>query len=201
MKKELNLDEIKRLYIEENKTLREIAQLMNCGYGTIQKRIKEMGLSRDRFKNTSSSIEELREKIKHLYVDEKLSSNEIGKILGKNGNTIRYHLNQMGIELRPVKKIDQEEFEQLWNQGKSDKEIAEYFGVEELTIKSYRTRGENAGKFNVTRYFSQEEHELSEMQEQMILGSLLGDMSLRLDESKKLVKVSHIVNMIFYKKL
>ena len=30
MKKELNLDEIKRLYIEENKTLREIAQLMNC---------------------------------------------------------------------------------------------------------------------------------------------------------------------------
>ena len=71
MKKELNLDEIKRLYIEENKTLREIAQIMNCGYGTIQKRIKEMGLSRDRFKNTSSSIEELREKIKHLYVDEK----------------------------------------------------------------------------------------------------------------------------------
>ena len=36
MKKELNLDEIKRLYIEENKTLREIAQLMNCWYGTIQ---------------------------------------------------------------------------------------------------------------------------------------------------------------------
>ena len=178
MKKELNLDEIKRLYIEENKTLREIAQLMNCGYGTIQKRIKEMGLSRDRFKNTSSSIEELREKIKHLYVDEKLSSNEIGKILGKNGNTIRYHLNQMGIELRPVKKINQDKFEELWSEGKTDKEIAEYFGVEETTIKTYRTRGENAGKFNVTRYFSQEEHKLSDIQEQMVLGSLLGDMSL-----------------------
>lgn len=185
MKKELNLDEIKRLYIEENKTLREIAQLMNCGYGTIQKRIKEMGLSRDRFKNTSSNIEEMREKIRHLYIDEKLSSNEIGKIIGKTGKTVLYHLKQMGIEIRPVKKIDQEEFEQLWNQGKSDKEIAEYFGVEETTIKTYRTRGENAGKFNVTRYFSQEEHELSEMQEQMILGSLLGDMSLRLDESNR----------------
>ena len=185
MKKELNLDEIKRLYIEENKTLREIAQIMNCGYGTIQKRIKEMGLSRDRFKNTSSNIEEMREKIRHLYIDEKLSSNEIGKIIGKTGKTVLYHLKQMGIEIRPVKKIDQEEFEQLWNQGKSDKEIAEYFGVEETTIKTYRTRGENAGKFNVTRYFSQEEHELSEMQEQMILGSLLGDMSLRLDESNR----------------
>lgn len=185
MKKELNLDEIKRLYIEENKTLTEIAQIMNCGYGTIQKRIKEMGLSRDRFKNTSSNIEGMREKIRHLYIDEKLSSNEIGKIIGKTGKTVLYHLKQMGIEIRPVKKINQEEFEQLWNQGKSDKEIAKYFGVEELTIKSYRTRGENAGKFNVTRYFSQEEHELSEMQEQMILGSLLGDMSLRLDESNR----------------
>lgn len=185
MKKELNLDEIKRLYIEENKTLTEIAQIMNCGYGTIQKRIKEMGLSRDRFKNTSSNIEEMREKIRHLYIDEKLSSNEIGKIIGKAGKTVLYHLKQMGIEIRPVKKINQEEFEQLWNQGKSDREIAEYFGVEETTIKSYRTRGKNAGKFNVTRYFSQEEHQLSEIQEQMILGSLLGDMSLRLDESNR----------------
>ena len=153
---------------------------MNCGYGTIQKRVKEIGLSRDRFKNTSSNIEEMRERIKHLYLDERLSSNEIGKILGKSGKTIIYHLEQMGIERRSTKKINQEEFEQLWNQGKTDKEIAEYFGVEEITIKTYRTRGKNAGKFNVTRYFSQEEHELSDLQKQMILGSLLGDMSLRL---------------------
>lgn len=57
---------------------------MNCGYVTIQKRIKEMDLSRDRFKNTSSNIEEMKEKIKHLYLDKKLSSNEIGKILNKS---------------------------------------------------------------------------------------------------------------------
>ena len=69
---------------------------MNCGYVTIQKRIKEMDLSRDRFKNTSSNIEEMKEKIKHLYLDKKLSSNEIGKILNKSGRTIVYHLEQMG---------------------------------------------------------------------------------------------------------
>lgn len=185
MKKELNLDKIKHLYIEENKTLTEIAQIMNCGYGTIQKRIKEMGLSRDRFKNTSSNIEEMREKIRHLYVDKKLSSNEIGKIIGKTGKTVLYHLKQMDIEVRPAKKINQGEFEELWNMGKSDREIADYFGVEEITIKTYRTRGENAGKFNITRYFSQEEHKLSETQEQMILGSLLGDMSLTAPNSNK----------------
>lgn len=67
-----------------------------------------MSLSRDRFKNTSSDIEEMRKKIKHLYVDEKLSSNEIGKIISKTGNTVIYHLKQMGVEIRSTKKINQE---------------------------------------------------------------------------------------------
>lgn len=55
-----------------------------------------MDLSKDRFKNTSSNIKEMKEKIKHLYLDKKkLSSNEIGKILNKFGRTIVYHLEQM----------------------------------------------------------------------------------------------------------
>ena len=84
----------------------------------------------------------------------------------------------MGVEIRPTKKINQEEFEKLWEEGKSDEEIAEYFGVSVLTIRTFRTKGKNAGKFNIIKNFSQEEHSLSEEQEQMILGSLLGDMNL-----------------------
>lgn len=88
MAKELNLDEVKRLYIEENKTLHEIAQIMNCGYGTIQKRVKDMGLSRKQPRKVSFEMKELKEQIKHLYVDEKLSTNQIGKLLNKDGRTI-----------------------------------------------------------------------------------------------------------------
>jgi len=185
MTKELNLEEVKRLYIEENKIIKEIAQIMNCGYGTIQKRVKDMGLSRNRFKKTSKEAKELKEQIKHLYIDKKLSTNQIGKFLNRDGRTIQYHLKSMGIKLRSTKKINQEEFEKLWEEGKSDKEIADYFGVKEITMKSYRTRGENSGKFNVIRYFSQKEHQLSELQEQMILGSLLGDMALRKDTKNR----------------
>lgn len=62
--------------------------------------------------------------------------------------------------------------------GKTDEEIAEYFGVEVLTIRTFRTKGNNAGKFNQIRYFSQTEQQLSYIQEQFILGSLLGDLNL-----------------------
>lgn len=185
MKLNLDNEEIKRLYIEEGKLIKEIAEIMHCGKTTIQSRLKEMGVETTK-KRSGRGIDKLKdykEQIKQLYLEGK-SSNEIGEILGKSGKTILHHLHQMGIETRPTKKIDQEEFEKLWKEGKTDKEIAEYFGVFESTIKTYRTKGENAGKFNISK-FSKEEHKLSDIQEQMILGSLLGDMNLTSPNSNR----------------
>ena len=179
MKLNLDNEEIKRLYVEEGKLIKEIAEIMHCGKTTIQSRLKEMGVETTK-KRSGRGVDKLadyKEQIKQLYLEGK-SSNEIGKILGKSSKTILHHLRQMGVEIRPTKKINQEEFEKLWKEGKTDLEIAEYFGVSELTIRTFRTKGENAGKFNIIRNFSQEEHKLSDIQEQMILGSLLGDMNL-----------------------
>ena len=187
MKLNLDNEEIKRLYIEEGKLIKEIAEIMHCGKTTIQSRLKEMGVETTK-KRSGRGIDKLKdykEQIKQLYLEGK-SSNEIGKILGKSGKTILHHLYQMGIETRPTKKINQEEFEKLWKEGKTDLEIAEYFGVSESTIKTYRTKGENAGKYNISK-FSKEEHKLSDIQEQMILGSLLGDMNLTSPNSNRLV--------------
>lgn len=179
MKLNLDNDEIKRLYAEEHKLIREIAEIMHCGKTTIQSRLKEMGVetTKKRTGRGKDKLANYKEQIKQLYLEGN-SSNEIGIILGKSGKTILHHLKEMGIERRPTKKINQEEFEELWNNGKTDKEIADYFGVSENTIKTFRTKGKNAGKFNIVRNFSQEKHQLSELQEQMILGSLLGDLSL-----------------------
>lgn len=179
MKLNLDNNEIKRLYVEERKLIKEIAEIMHCGKTTIQSRLKEMGVETTK-KRSGRSIDKLSDykaRIKQLYLEGK-SSNEIGEILGKSGKTISHHLRQMRVEIRPTKKVNQEEFEKLWKEGKSDREIAEYFKVSELTIKTFRTKGKNAGKFNIIRNFSQEEHSLSEEQEQMVLGSLLGDMNL-----------------------
>lgn len=179
MRKNLNNDEIKRLYVEEGKVIREIAEIMQCGRTTIQARLKAMGVetTKKRINRGIDKLSEYKEKIKTLYLEGK-STNEIGEILGKSGKTISNHLRNMGIEMRSTKKINQDDFEKLWNEGKSDREIAEYFQVAETTIKSFRTKKENVGKFNIIRSFSQEEHLLSNIQKQMILGSLLGDMSL-----------------------
>lgn len=118
-------------------------------------------------------------KIKELY-DQGLSNLKIAKELGVGNQTVSKYLKErFGIEKKKhVKQIDQDTFEKLWNEGKSDKEIAEYFEVKELTIKTYRTKGENAGKFNIIRNFSQTEQHLSEIQDQSIRGSLLGDLNL-----------------------
>lgn len=185
MSSKIDMTKVEKLYIEDKLPIRTICKQLGYGYGTLQKTIKKAGLTRDKIKNTKSQkILDLKAQIKKLYVEDKLSSYKIAEKLNLSAKTITYHLNDLGVELRPVKKIDQVMFEKLWLEGKTDKEIADYFEVTELTIKTFRTKGKNAGKFNIKRYFSQEEHELSEEQEQMILGSLLGDLSLSYKEKQ-----------------
>nr|DAF63630.1 MAG TPA: LAGLIDADG DNA endonuclease family [Podoviridae sp. ctz6O13] len=179
MSNKIDIEKVTKLYIEDKLPIRHIAEKLGYGYGTLYKAIKDAGLTREKINNTKSPrILALKEKIKDLYVNKKMSSEEIAKEVDICSRTVIFHLHEMGVKLRPVKKIDHDTFEKLWNEGRTDKEIADYFDVSVFTIKSYRTKGEYAGKYNVKRYFSQEHHKLSEIQEQMVLGSLLGDMSL-----------------------
>lgn len=190
----LNLDEneIKRLYIEEKKMIKEIAEIMNCDRNVITRRLQKLGLKEGKsYKNPKEKVDKLADKkelIKTLYLKGK-TCKEIGEIVNLNEKTVSYHLKNLGIKKRSQKKINQEDFEKLWNEGKSDLEIADFFGVKEITIKSYRTRGENAGKFTRNDYFSEKDLELSNEQEQFILGSLLGDLSIDLTGKMKNAKL------------
>lgn len=131
-------------------------------------------------------MDNYKETIKSLYLEGK-TCEDIGEILGKTGKTISYHLKNMGIPIRSKKKIDQEKFEELFNEGKTDLEIAEWFKVAESTIKSFRTKGDNAGKFTRNNSFQKSKKSLSEIQEQMILGSLLGDMNLSIPGVNRMI--------------
>ena len=190
----LNLDEneIKRLYVEEKKMIKEIAEIMNCDRNVITRRLQKLGLKEGKsYKQPKEKVDKLankKELMKTLYLEGK-TCKEIGEIVNLSEKTVSYHLRNLGIEIRSQKKINQEDFEKLWNEGKSDLEIAEFFGVEEITIKSYRTRGENAGKFTRTDYFSEKDLKLSNEQEQFILGSLLGDLSIDLTGKMKNAKL------------
>ena len=190
----LNLDEneIKSLYVEEHKMIKEIAEIMNCDRNVITRRLQKLGLKEGKsYKQPKEKVDKLADKkelMKTLYLEGK-TCKEIGEIVNLNEKTVGYHLRNLGIEKRSQKKISQEDFERLWNEGKSDLEIAEFFGVKESTIKTYRTRGKNAGKFTRNDYFSEKDIQLTEEQEQFILGSLLGDLSIDLTGQMKNAKL------------
>ena len=190
----LNLDEneIKRLYVEEKKMIKEIAEIMNCDRNVITRRLQKLGLKEGKsYKQPKEKVDKLADKkelMKTLYLEGK-TCKEIGEIVNLSEKTVGYHLKNLGIEKRSQKKINQEDFERLWNEGKSDLEMAKFFGVKEITIRSYRTRGENAGKFTRNDYFSEKDLQLSDKQEQFILGSLLGDLSIDLTGKMKNAKL------------
>lgn len=184
----INIDEPKLIELfNQGIQIKDIAQYFNCGRNTITKRLQKLGLKQGNSykipKIKEDPLKEKKEKIKELYLSGK-TCKEIGNELNLSEKTVGYHLKQMNIKTRSQKKINQEKFEELWNQNKSDKEIADYFGVEKNTIKSFRTRGENAGKFKRTNNFSEQEHVLTDLQEQFIYGSLLGDLSIGKTDSQ-----------------
>lgn len=178
----IQIDEQKLIELfNNNMQIKDLAQYFNCSRDTITRRLQKLGLkqgnSYKQLKPKEDPLKDTKEQIKTLYLDGK-TCEEIGKVVNLSGRTVLYHLHNMNIPIRSQKKINQLEFEKLWNQNKSDKEIADYFGVEETTIKSYRTKGQNVGKFKRTNNFSEQEHVLSTLQEQCIYGSLLGDLSI-----------------------
>ena len=188
----LNENEIKRLYVKEKKMIKEIAEIMHCDRNVITRRLQKLGLKEGKSykepKEKTDKLADKKELMKNLYLEGK-TCREIGLIVNLSEKTVGYHLRNLGVEKRPQKKINQEDFEKLWNEGKSDSEIAEFFGVKETTIKSYRTRGKNVGKFTRTNYFSEKDVKLSDVQEQFILGSLLGDLSIDLTGQMKNAKL------------
>ena len=87
----------------------------------------------------------------------------------------------MEVERRSTKKIDDEKFKDMWDNGATDDEFMKEFGITRATIRGYRSRN----NYHVIQWFSQTEQKLSKIQEQMILGSLLGDMSIKYDSKGK----------------
>ena len=178
----INIDETKLIELFNQGTqIKDIAQYFNCDRNTITRKLQKLGLKQGSSyklpKIKEDPLKDKKEKIKELYLSGK-TYKEIGELVNLSERTIGYHLKQMNIKIRSQKKIDQEKFEELWHQNKSDKEIADYFGVEEITIRSFRTRGNNAGRFKRTNNFSEQEHVLTDLQEQFIYGSLLGDLNI-----------------------
>lgn len=170
----------KNMY-ENGNSIYDISVEMNLSYSMISNYIKSCGLKlATRIELSNKKIGDYKQQIKELY-EKGYNSYEIGEKLNKSYKTILHHLKKMEVERRPAKKINDEKFKEMWNNGATDDEFMKEFDISRATIRGYRSRND----YHTTQWFSQTEQKLSEIQEQMILGSLLGDMSIRYDSKGK----------------
>ena len=139
--KKINLDlwEIKNLYVNHRKTVKQIAQIFNVGETVIYYRLKKLGVIKKRGEIIKLKLDF--DKIRDLYVNQKKSSVEIGKILGVSWLTIINRLKENNIKMRSISETNkilyQEGKLKIWNNGLT-KETNEI--VRKGTKKSTQTR-------------------------------------------------------------
>jgi len=126
-----------RLYVQEDKPPRKIAQMFSCTPATIRNRFRQYGIPLKDTKVKGLNKAQLQK----LYVNEGKSIHEIAKIIGCSHETVRKRCMQHGIKLRPIGNrimgVDKSAIERLYvKEGKSLSKIAEMFSCSPPTVRS-----------------------------------------------------------------
>lgn len=90
-----------KLYCREKLTTRQIAKKHRVAPSTIRSWLVKLDIPRigrwDRF-----SVKPTKEQLEDLYIEQKLSTLKIGKLLNVNRSTVRRWLHEMSIPVRPI---------------------------------------------------------------------------------------------------
>ncbi len=96
------LQELKYLYTHQKLSSYEIAEKTGISHVTIQKRLRKLGIARNRSEATTISAQKRKqvnpialETIKHLYLSEKLSTYDIARITGIPVSTVQKSLKRL----------------------------------------------------------------------------------------------------------
>ena len=127
---------LQRLYVQEDKPPREIAQIFSCTPATVRNRFRQYGipLKDNKIKGLNKA------QLQKLYVNEGKSIHEVAKIMGCSHETVRKRCMQHGIKLRPIGSritgVDKSALQRLIKEGKSLSNIAEMFSCSPPTVRS-----------------------------------------------------------------
>lgn len=127
-------------------------------------------------------------------VEQGFMDSEIAEILNVTRSAILYWRRKLNIKTTftysKISKIQKEAFEPLFNQGLSDYKIASMLGVKPCSVFLFRKKnGYIREDFRLNKAI-----ELTQFQKEVLLGTLLGDSSLRKDNRKNTCLVcSHCV--------
>lgn len=109
---------LERLYFQEGKNLTEIGNLLGCSSDTIRVKMKGFGLPIKEFKFGALDNVDLYD----LYVNQKLSTVEIGKICEVSHRTVRIALLKNGIELRSLQDSQMAHLKKELNEKLKDRD-------------------------------------------------------------------------------
>lgn len=123
---------------------------------------------------------------------------EIASILNVSRQLVQFHRKRLGLESNfsysSFRKMDYREAERLVKEGKTDKEIAKLLRVKEISIYFFRKRN------NIQRdsLLVNKAMEITDRQRSIILGSLLGDASLRKPNINPIFTCEHGIKQLEY---
>lgn len=123
---------------------------------------------------------------------------EIASIMNVSRQLVQFHRNKLGLSSNfsysSFRKMNYEEAERLVKEGKTDKEIAELLGVKEISVYFFRKRN-NIQRDNL---LINKAIEMTDRQRSIILGSLLGDASLRKTNINPIFTCEHGIKQLEY---
>ena len=163
--KRIDKQTLHKLYWEEKKSLKEIAEILGVSDCTVLRWMREYNIPR-RTRGESKRIFYERERrkrgvskdvLERLYWDEGKSAEEIGRIFGVRGSVVQEWMKKYGIPLRSRSESQKKRWEKrkvkehpilkknilyklYWEQGKSVIEIGKELGVSEATVRKYMKR-------------------------------------------------------------
>ena len=97
--KKLNIELIIDMYVNQKIKVTEIGKKLNIHKVTVIRKLRSLGV-RIRSQREAQTIELDIVKLEDMYVNQKMSSTKIGKIMGVNGRTILKKLEILGIPRR-----------------------------------------------------------------------------------------------------
>ena len=191
LKINISYEELYDLYIAENKDVRDIAKLYGVTESQINNRLYSYGIKKEmREPKINAAL------AKQLFFEERKTYGEIGEFFNVSGEVAKQWFYRQGIN-ELDRKITKEQLEKLLIHDElTTVQIGEIFKKSSSQVLNY------INEYNIDRATIYDKYVLTELQKDLIVGSILGDgcVYTRKGDKNSQISISHASNQKEYLK-
>src|SRR5690625_3777813 len=137
LKGDIRFPEIRDMYIDQNKTFREIGKEFGISHEYVRRILLANGIS---YRNKLEQQEELEKRTIHFLHMQGLSRESISHVLNMTKQILIYKERKYGLNLMTRKQIENKDRDsriiELYKEGKSQKEIGERFNLAQTNVSA-----------------------------------------------------------------